>query len=224
MIELNKYIMFAWKKFCLYFLGILSLFFIASPVFAFTVSPDRGLTLFQGIVSDMVPGSFVCVVSPDGTQGRQADFAYSVGSTMNLFDMFTDVSAGGDWLGNNPHLIPDTLQNGYWRVFSCINSFESDGLYSDSFYVNSSMLTSVFSVVAIASTTELVASSLVGTIPLILVIFAVLIALGVLIKYIKRYIGTSGVSGVGGDESVNSFGITSSEQADIEREVRSRLH
>jgi len=48
---------------------------------------------------------------------------------------------------------------------------------------------SSFVIAQIASTTDDVAAALTGSIPLILVIFAALIGLGIAIKYVKKWIG-----------------------------------
>jgi len=46
-----------------------------------------------------------------------------------------------------------------------------------------------FVVTQIASTTEDVSAALTGGIPLILIVFAALVGLGILLKYLKKWIG-----------------------------------
>lgn len=48
---------------------------------------------------------------------------------------------------------------------------------------------STFVVAQVASTTADISDSLTGSIPLILVIFAALVGLGIAIKYVKKWIG-----------------------------------
>lgn len=112
-----------------------------------------------------------------------------------------------------------------------VNEYTTQSFYSDGSELSLTAPTppptpvgpmnAAFVVGAVGSTTSAISSSLTGGLPYILVIFAALIALGMGLIFVSQWIGSSGVSPV--SEHRNSFGVTDSEQAKIEADVRSRL-
>jgi len=80
---------------------------------------------------------------------------------------------------------------------------------------------STFVVGQTGNMTSVVSSALTGGVPYILGVFAALVGLGIGLVFVSQWVGSSGVSPV--SEHRNSFGVTDSEQAKIEADVRSRL-
>jgi len=154
-------------------------------------------------------GPFDYSVAPVGKPLIMVVFYAFAGTPDCAAVSYSDAITGGCGIGVNEYTTQSFYSTGSELTLDAPTPPPSGGMDS------------TFVVEQTGNMASVVSSALTGSLPYILGILACLIALGMGLIFVSQWIGSSGVSPV--SEHRNSFGVTDSEQAKIEADVRSRL-